>query len=162
MKIKKYSEFEKIEEGIFKNLLISSLISLGIMTNSNASNISSNLNQKIERVENDRAVVDFIKFMKNNNISLNRKYPLKTIISKFEEESSSEFKDVFTKLNPKKSPISMSLFTFSARESGLINIPVLNLDINISDKFKVSFWDSGWFPGSKGLIGTGINYKFNK
>ena len=161
MRLKRYSDFEKIEEGIFKNILLSTLLSLGVITSSDAGNIDKDDKDKIEKVEEDRPVAEFIKFMKKKDITLNRKYSLKDIMMDFKRDTTYNFEDVLPKLNQRYSPISASVFTFSSKEAGLTRIPMATLDVNITDDLKISFWDSGWFPGSN-MIGGGISYKFGK
>lgn len=156
-RIKRFEDFSKIEEGFFQNLLLSSLISLGVINSSDASTIKDS--DKIERLESEsKDIIDIIKFIKENNIELDRKYNFQDIKAKFESKHNYNFEKTIKKLNPKISPISVSVFTFSDTNIGLNNIPIIDVGLNISN-LRISFWDSGWFRGNN-MIGGRVSINF--
>jgi hypothetical protein len=163
MNIKKYADFEKIEEGLLHNIVLGFLVSFGVLTASNAKNLNDK--DKMEKIDDiDNNIIIFLNFMKSNQIKLNHKYDLNTIMVKYNkinDINKIDFENVLSKLNSKNSPISASVFTFyaPAESTKLIKIPIANLDLKINNKFKISFWDSGWFSGSN-MIGGGVIYKF--
>jgi hypothetical protein len=157
-RIKRFEDFSKIEEGFFQNLLLSSLISLGVINSSDASTIKDS--DKIEKLESEsKDISDIIKFINENNIELDRKYNFHDIKNKFESRYNYNFEKTIKKLNPKISPISVSVFTFSDRNLGLTNIPLINVGVNVNSNLRISFWDSGWFRGNN-MIGGGVSIKF--
>lgn len=155
--IKSYNQFEQTNEGIIHNVVLSSLLSLGVL--SGYSSVPDSVKTEIvQKSQDDDHIVDTLSFLSENNIKLDKKYNLSEIRDLYNDQYQ-DFELVLPKLTPKFSPISASVFTFNMKGMGLINIPIADVKLDISDNLVISFWDSGWTRQGN-MVGVSFTKKF--
>lgn len=154
--------FRDINEGFVNSILISTLLSIGALRGYPQSDtlINKQIEQKIEMIDTDVNINDTINFIHNNDIILGRKYDLSMLDEKFYDQFNRNLLDAIPSLTKTSSPISIQVFTFDNESAGLIQVPIINIDLYPIKNLKISFFDSGWGDNYYNVFGVGITKKF--